>query len=141
MQRAHRGFTLIELMIVIAILAILMAIAIPAYQDYTIRTRVSEGIVGAAWVKFAVAETYHSEGEVADQASTGVLAVEHGQYVDSITVADDGSGAITVTTTGTGAQPEVIVTFTPDLAVGQSIEWECTLDQGLPKHVPAECRN
>ena len=61
-RRAAQGFTLIELMIVVAIIGILAAIAIPAYQDYTIRSKVSEGVVGASPAKTAVSEYYVSQG-------------------------------------------------------------------------------
>ncbi len=66
MKKIQQGFTLIELMIVIAILGILMAIAIPAYQDYSVRAKVSEGINLAGATKLAVAETYSSTGALPD---------------------------------------------------------------------------
>lgn len=140
MSKQNSGFTLIELMIVIAILAVLMALAIPAYQTYTIRAKVSEGIYGIAWAKNAVAETYQSSGAVPDHASTGFPAAVQSDYVDSVAIAGDGSGAITVTTRATGAQPDVVLTFTPTFAAGEPVNWDCSLDQGQPAYVPSDCR-
>lgn len=141
MPRNNRGFTLIELTIVIAILAILMAIAIPVYSNYTIRAKVSEGVYSVAPAKTAVADTYQNAGEVPDHAATGFSQTVQTQYVESIAIAGDGSGAITVTTRNTGANPDVVLTFTPTLAAGESISWECALDQGEPVLVPPNCRN
>lgn len=70
MRGRYSGFTLIELMTVIAILAILMAIAVPASTSYSVRARISEGIFGIAWAKTAVTETFQSTGERPDRAAT-----------------------------------------------------------------------
>jgi type IV pilus assembly protein PilA len=141
MQRAQRGFTLIELMIVIAILGILLAIAIPAYQDYTIRAKVSEGLRMATWAKFAVEETFHAEGEVPDQASTGFSFASSTTYVSDMAIADDGSGVITITTHNTGANPAVVLQLEPNLTAGRPIPWNCRITSGETRHVPANCRN
>ncbi len=134
------GFTLIELMITVAILAILLAIAIPAYQNYSIRTKVSEGLYAAAPAKIAVVETYHSAGTVPDQAATGYTGFES-EYVASVAIANDGSGVITITTQGTGANPDPIVLLRPTLSPGDITIWRCEYQQGRATHLPAECRN
>lgn len=141
MQRRNQAFTLIELMIVIAILAILVAIAIPVYSSYHVRARISEGIYALAPAKTAVIDTFHSTGEVPDHAATGFPQTVQTEYIDSIAIAGDGSGAITVTTRDTGADPDVVLTFTPALAEGEPTTWVCELDQGDPIMVPATCRN
>ena len=141
MNRNRRGFTLVELVIAIAILAILMAIAVPVYQGYSIRAKVSEGIDGMAGAKTAVAETFQNTGEVPNHAATGFPPNAQSEYVDAIDIAGDGSGAITVTTRDTGASPDVVLTFTPALVSGQPVSWNCSLDQGRPIFVPTECRN
>ena len=145
MKKAQQGFTLIELMIVVAIIGILAAIALPAYQDYTIRTKVSEGMVLAGEAKVAVAETAASLGGVANvtAANSGFTFPAAGtDYVSTIAVA--AGGAITVTmggTDGTGASVEPIMVLTPTQANPEDpITWACTTTAGLDKHVPANCR-
>src|SRR4026209_2701492 len=89
MKHMHKGFTLIELMIVVAIIGILAAIALPAYQDYTIRTKVSDGLSLAAAAKLAVAETYAATGSLpADNQAAGLPAATSitSKYVTSVTV-------------------------------------------------------
>jgi len=131
------GFTLIELMIVIAILAILLAIAIPAYQDYTVRAQNSECISIAAGAKTFVSETSQSQGVLVGSGDfTGYTAPDATQFCSGLTV-DDASGVIVVTSTaGTGGD----FTFTPSQTlITDSIEWNCTSD--IPANeIPASCR-
>src|SRR5262245_49575418 len=98
MTKIQKGFTLIELMIVVAIIGILAAIAIPAYQDYTIRAQVSEGLNLAAAAKAAIAETYLNRGTApATRTAAGMSANAvdtQGKYVSSVEVTN---GVITVT--------------------------------------------
>jgi type IV pilus assembly protein PilA len=142
MKRAlQKGFTLIELMIVVAIIGILAAVALPAYQDYTIRAKVSEGIVQADAAKLAVAETAQSMGKlataVADNDEAGFVSKETNN-VASIGIAN---GVITITTKDTGATTQPILLLTPTQAdLDSPITWACTLSAGEAKHVPANCR-
>ena len=144
-QKMHsnaKGFTLIELMIVVAIIGILAAIAIPAYQDYTIRAKVSEGLALSASAKIAVTETIQDRGLTAltglDGASVGYQGASS-KYVASVGIAD---GVITVTTQDTGAPTDVIFTLTPDIGGNGNArtEWACAQTQGISAHVPGECR-
>jgi len=146
MKKVQQGFTLIELMIVVAIIGILAAIAIPAYQDYTIRTKVSEGVALASEAKVAVGETSASMGGLAlvTAANSGFSFPAGGtDYVTSIAVTDN-TGVITITmggTRGTGATTEPVITLTPTQAAPEDpITWVCATTAGLPKHVPANCR-
>lgn len=135
-MKAQKGFTLIELMIVVAIIGILAAIALPAYQDYTVRARVSEGLALASSAKTAVAETYQNNNAFVLTAS-GWTAPSGTKNVQSVGVADS-TGVITVTMS-TLAQ-SVVLTLTPGLTVGQPVTWTCTTDASFKKYVPAECR-
>ena len=133
------GFTLIELMIVIAIIAILAAIAVPAYQDYTIRTKVSEGLSVAGGAKVAVNETFQSLGRFASNEASYGWDFGTSEYVSDVTITP-GTGVINVTTTNTGAGTDPSMTLTPATS-GGNIDWTCALTAGEDKHVPVQCRS
>src|SRR5580704_12623213 len=91
MQVLQKGFTLIELMIVVAIIGILAAIAIPAYQDYTVRAQVTEGMNLAALVETGVADYFASVGSFPSTlSSVGILSSPSGKYVSSVALSGGG---------------------------------------------------
>lgn len=138
---AQKGFTLIELMIVVAIIGILAAIALPAYQDYTVRSRVSELAVMASGMKATVGENIANAGAIGAGACNGVSTIASGNSTKNTasSTCTDASGVIAVT--GTGAAKGVVLTYTPSLnATTGVISWACTTTSANFKYVPAECR-
>lgn len=138
-MRNQQGFTLIELMIVIAILGILMAIAIPAYQDYTVRAKVSEGIYAAAPAKLAVSETFLSEGTLPTTNTAAGYSGFNSSYVDSVIIGASGAITININHTAVGANSDVTVHLTPSTA-SDKVAWNCTAS-GATNYSPASCRN
>ena len=141
-MKKQQGFTLIELMIVVAIIGILAAIAIPAYQDYTIRAQVSEGLTLSGGAKAAVAEFRMDAGRwPSDNGTAGLsdAASITGKYTATVTVADN---VITVEYGGDANSAylsgrSVTMTATDQ---GGSVEWTCAGVGVATKHLPAACR-
>ena len=149
MKRVSKGFTLIELMIVIAIIAILLALAIPAYQDYTIRAKVGEGLSLAASPKLAVTETCQSDALANPSTDTGYAWIEGvggdvtEQYVANIAIGgatcDAGVPTVTVTTKNTGGGAISLLMTAVD-TVGGQWQWDCVGTAANNAHLPASCR-
>ena len=151
MQKIQKGFTLIELMIVVAIIGILAAIALPAYQDYTIRAKVSEGIVSAAALKAGVSESFSDSGMAGIATYAAAIALDEpntDKITDTVIGAD---GTITLTLGGITQLATNTLVYHPtidgaDLADGNiagSIEWACNDTVGTnidDRYLPATCR-
>jgi type IV pilus assembly protein PilA len=137
MKSIQKGFTLIELMIVVAIIGILAAIALPAYQDYSIRSKVSELILAASAARTAITEKYQADQ---DAANMGVgTTIEPFGKITGATVAAD--GVVTITggpaSTSVGTNVTVVLTPTVNTAAG-TLTWSCS---GTPtRYMPGSCR-
>jgi type IV pilus assembly protein PilA len=155
MKSIQKGFTLIELMIVVAIIGILAAIAIPAYQDYTVRSQVTEGLNLASDLKAAVAETFAQTGQwPANNNAVGIDAVKSGKYVSDVSIST-GTIAITYGVTANTNINGKILALTPTTSNNGDVIWNCgykaTVGNKSPtagavttnvtaKYLPASCR-
>ena len=144
-HRVSKGFTLVELMIVIAIIAILLSLAIPSYRDFTIRTKVTEGLSIAAGAKVAVSETCQSDPRVTpSNASTGfVFSSSADGYVRSIVISNTCAEPwIVIRTKNTGATTDVILSLDGYFNRGEGrILWNCHQVRGEKQHMPGSCRD
>ena len=152
MRMRQKGFTLIELMIVVAIIGILAAVAVPAYSDYTVRAKVTEAITAAGAAKTSVADYYYATGNLPtsnDEAGLATGTDYAADVISAVFVGIEGGdsasdGAITVSfKESNGITAGNVLRFNPTVT-GNTLAWDCTIPttNGLPaQYAPASCRS
>ena len=138
MKSLQKGFTLIELMIVVAIIGILAAVALPAYQDYTVRAKASELILAASGARTGISEKFQTDSQDTANAGTGITIPVVGK-LSAATVSNGGTIVVNGSTLSTSTGQAITITVTPTYStLTGTITWSCV---GSPaKYMPATCR-
>ena len=137
MTLTQKGFTLVELMIVTAIVAILASLAVPAYLEYVVRGRVAELVSISGDARARVNENILTRGGLIDAATC--------DDVKTISAATENTASLScalgvLTVTGTDKAQNVVLTYTPSTVAGGAVTWRCSTNMGSGRFVPAECR-
>jgi type IV pilus assembly protein PilA len=146
MKTLQKGFTLIELMIVIAIIGILAAIALPAYQDYTIRAKVSEGLIAMSSARTAIAEAYANGGQMFTSNTSMGVETQTSTWVSALDWSGNGVelGTVTMTlnsTTGLGgASGSTVLLIAEGTSSTGAVEFVCRAGNIPRKYLPGSCK-